>query len=87
MLFENNQQDYGYDHIKRLFRMALSSDSAIHIPLEGPPASAKTIFLTSLVYQLKNRYFADTALVYFGHLILQMVHLWLSESCGQLGIL
>ncbi len=41
------------------FRMALSSDSAIHILLEDPPASAKTMFLTSLVHQLKNTYFAD----------------------------
>ena len=50
----------GYDHIKRLFRMALHSDSAIHILLVGPPASAKTMFLTSLM-QLKNSYFSDGA--------------------------
>src|SRR5215469_8232587 len=43
----------GHDHIKRLFRMALDSDSAIHILLE-----AKTMFLTSLM-QLKNSYFSD----------------------------
>jgi Holliday junction DNA helicase RuvB len=49
----------GYDHIKRLFRMALDSDSAIHILLVGPPASAKTMFLTSLMHHLKNSYFAD----------------------------
>jgi Holliday junction DNA helicase RuvB len=49
----------GYDHIKRLFRMALDSDSAIHILLTGPPASAKTMFLISLMEQLKNSYFAD----------------------------
>ena len=49
----------GYDHIKRLFRMALNSDSAIHILLVGPPASAKTMFLTSLMQELKNSYFAD----------------------------
>jgi holliday junction DNA helicase RuvB len=49
----------GYDHIKKLFRMALDSDSAIHILLVGPPASAKTMFLTSLMRQLKNSYFAD----------------------------
>jgi MoxR-like ATPase len=48
-----------YDRIKRLFRMALESDSAIHILLVGPPASAKTTFLTSLIHQLKNSYFAD----------------------------
>ena len=50
----------GYDHIKRLFRMALDSDSAIHILLVGRPASAKTMFLTSLM-QLKNSYFSDGA--------------------------
>jgi holliday junction DNA helicase RuvB len=50
----------GYDHVKRLFRMALDSDSAIHILLIGPPASAKTMFLTSLM-QLKNSYFSDGA--------------------------
>src|SRR5438552_9666627 len=51
----------GYDHIKRFFRMALRSDSAIHILLVGPPASAKTLFLTSLMHHLKNSYFADGA--------------------------
>lgn len=48
----------GYDHIKKLFRMVLDSDSAAHILLVGPPASAKTMFLTSLM-QLKNSYFID----------------------------
>jgi hypothetical protein len=50
----------GYDHIERLFRTALDSDSAIHILMVGPPATAKTMFLTSLM-QLKNSYFADGA--------------------------
>lgn len=50
----------GYDHIKRLFRMALDSDPAIHILLVGLPASAKTMFLTSLM-QPKNSYFSDGA--------------------------
>jgi len=50
----------GFDHIKRLFRMALDSESAIHILMVGPPATAKTMFLTSLM-QLKNSYFADGA--------------------------
>jgi holliday junction DNA helicase RuvB len=49
----------GYDHIKRLFRMALDSDSVVHILLVGPPASAKTMFLTLLVQHLKNSYFTD----------------------------
>jgi Holliday junction resolvasome RuvABC ATP-dependent DNA helicase subunit len=49
----------GYDHIKRLFRLALDSESAVHILLVGPPASAKTMFLTSLMHHLKNSYFTD----------------------------
>ena len=38
----------------------LDSDSAVHILLVGPPASAKTMFLTSLM-QMKNSYFSDGA--------------------------
>ena len=48
-----------YDHIKRLFGMALKSDSGTHILLTGSPASAKTMFLTSLLQFLKNAYFVD----------------------------
>ncbi|MDQ6864261.1 MAG: ATP-binding protein [Thermoproteota archaeon] len=51
----------GYDHIKRLFRMALDANSATHILLVGPPASAKTMFLTSLMHELVDSYFADGA--------------------------
>lgn len=46
----------GYYNIKRLFRMALDSDSTSHVLLVGPPASAKIMFLTSLMHQLKNSY-------------------------------
>jgi predicted ATPase with chaperone activity len=53
------QDIVGYDHIKRLFRMALESDSTTHILLTGPPASAKTMFLTSLLCSLKHAYFVD----------------------------
>jgi hypothetical protein len=31
----------GYDHIKRVFGMALDADCVVHILLVGPPASAK----------------------------------------------
>ena len=48
-----------YDHIKRLFGMALESRARTHILLTGPPASAKTMFLTSLSQYLKNVYFVD----------------------------
>jgi hypothetical protein len=40
-LFENI---YGYDNIKRLFRMTLESTHPSSILLSGPPASAKTVF-------------------------------------------
>ena len=32
----------GYDDVKKLFQMSLSSDKPVHILLVGPPASAKT---------------------------------------------
>jgi len=48
----------GIEHTKHLFRKALNTDS-VHILLVGPPASAKTMFLTSLMHQLKNSYFTD----------------------------
>jgi holliday junction DNA helicase RuvB len=56
-LFENI---YGYDNIKRLFRMALESDdhTTTSILLSGPPASAKTLFLQSLM-RLQHSYFID----------------------------
>jgi predicted ATPase with chaperone activity len=40
---------YGYDNIKRLFRMALESIHPTSILLSGPPASAKTLFLQCLM--------------------------------------
>jgi holliday junction DNA helicase RuvB len=52
-LFENI---YGYDNIKRLFRMALQSKHTTSILLSGPPA--KTLFLRSLM-NLKYSYFID----------------------------
>jgi Holliday junction DNA helicase RuvB len=54
-LFENI---YGYDSIKRLFRMALESEHNTSILLSGPPASAKTLFLQCLM-KLHNSYFID----------------------------
>lgn len=54
-LFENI---CGYDNIKRIFRMALESDHRCSILLTGPPASAKTLFLQSLV-KLKDSHFID----------------------------
>lgn len=64
ILLSNNrllEDIIGYDHIKTLFGMALRSESTIHILLVGSPATTKTMFLTSLLRQLKNSYFADGA--------------------------
>jgi holliday junction DNA helicase RuvB len=55
-LFENV---VGHDNIKRLFGMALQSEEPVHILLSGPPASAKTMFLQSLMTKLSNSYFID----------------------------
>lgn len=41
-LFENI---VGYNDVKKLFSMSLSSDKPVHILLVGPPASAKTLFM------------------------------------------
>src|SRR5918995_1132315 len=49
---------YGYDDVKRLFRMALESNHSCPVLLTGPPASAKTLFLQSLM-KLKNSSFID----------------------------
>jgi replication-associated recombination protein RarA len=54
-LFENV---YGYDNIKKLFKMALQSGHNTSILLSGPPASAKTLFLQSLM-KLQDSYFID----------------------------
>ena len=49
---------YGCDDIKKLFRMALESIHTSSILLTGPPASAKTLFLQSLM-KLKDSYLVD----------------------------
>jgi replication-associated recombination protein RarA len=49
---------YGCHDVKRLFRMALESNHNSSILLIGPPASAKTLFLQSLM-KLKGSHFID----------------------------
>lgn len=49
---------YGYGNIKKLFRTALESNHTCSILLTGPPASAKTLFLQSLMI-LKDSHFID----------------------------
>jgi Holliday junction DNA helicase RuvB len=54
-LFDNI---YGYHEVKRLFGLALESSHNCSILLTGPPASAKTLFLQSLM-KLKGSHFID----------------------------
>ena len=54
-LFENI---YGYDDVKRLISMALESNHKCTVLLTGSPASAKTLFLRSLM-KLKGSHFID----------------------------
>lgn len=42
LLFEDIS---GYDDIKKLFRMAINANDAVHVLLIGAPASAKTLFM------------------------------------------
>src|SRR5919109_4467243 len=49
---------YGCDHIKKLFRMVFESNHPCTILLTGPPASAKTLFLQSLM-KIKDSHFID----------------------------
>ena len=49
---------YGCDDIKKLFRMALESNHTCSILLTGPPTSAKTLFLQSLM-KLRDSCFMD----------------------------
>ncbi|KKK87473.1 hypothetical protein LCGC14_2752900, partial [marine sediment metagenome] len=38
----------GYSDIKKIFLLSLKSDKPVHILLEGPPASAKSLFLMEI---------------------------------------
>jgi Holliday junction DNA helicase RuvB len=46
----------GYEDVKRIFKMSLSSENPVHILLVGPPASAKTLFMLELM-KLQRSYF------------------------------
>ena len=46
----------GYDDVKRLFNLSLSSEKPVHILLVGPPASAKTLFMMECM-KLERSYF------------------------------
>ncbi|MEP0825827.1 MAG: sigma 54-interacting transcriptional regulator, partial [Nitrososphaera sp.] len=46
----------GYNDVKKLFQMSLSSEKPVHILLVGPPASAKTLFMLECM-KLERSYF------------------------------
>lgn len=56
----DNFFDYiiGYYDVKRFLKMSISTDEPVHILLVGPPASAKTMFITAMT-KLNNSYLAD----------------------------
>jgi holliday junction DNA helicase RuvB len=39
--------------------MSINTEEPVHILLVGPPASAKTMFIKSMMMKLKNSYFTD----------------------------
>lgn len=49
----------GYNDIKKFLRMSINTEEPIHILLIGPPASAKAMFIKSMMMKLKNSYFTD----------------------------
>lgn len=46
----------GYNDVKKLFRMSLSSEKPVHVLLVGPPASAKTLFMLECI-KLERSFF------------------------------
>jgi len=49
----------GYNDIKKFLKMSINTDEPVHILLIGPPASAKTMFIRSMMTKLNNSYFTD----------------------------
>jgi holliday junction DNA helicase RuvB len=39
--------------------MSINTEEPVHILLIGPPASAKTMFIKSMMMKLNNSYFTD----------------------------
>ena len=58
---EDNFFDYiiGYNDVKKFLRMSINTEEPVHILLIGPPASAKTMFIKSMMMKLNNSYFTD----------------------------
>ena len=49
----------GYHDVKKFLRMSIDAEEPVHILLIGPPASAKTMFIKSMMMKLDNSYFTD----------------------------
>jgi Holliday junction DNA helicase RuvB len=49
----------GYPDVKKFLRMSINTEEPVHILLIGPPASAKTMFIKSMMMKLDNSYFTD----------------------------
>lgn len=47
----------GFDDVKELFDMSIRADRPVHLLLVGPPASAKSLFMSSLT-KLERSYYA-----------------------------
>jgi Holliday junction DNA helicase RuvB len=47
----------GFDDIKEIFQLSISADKPVHILLVGPPASAKSLFMSCLI-KLERSYYA-----------------------------
>jgi Holliday junction DNA helicase RuvB len=61
---EGNTDDFfdyiiGYHDVKKFLRMSINAEEPVHILLIGPPASAKTMFIKSMMMKLDNSYFTD----------------------------
>jgi Holliday junction DNA helicase RuvB len=48
----------GYYDVKRFLKMSINADEPVHVLLVGPPASAKTMFIRSMM-KLNSPYFTD----------------------------
>ena len=49
----------GYNDVKKFLRMSINTEEPVHILLIGPPASAKTMFIKSMMIKLNSSYFTD----------------------------
>jgi len=48
-----------YNDVKKFLKISINTEEPVHILLIGPPASAKTMFIKSMMMILDNSYFTD----------------------------